>query len=236
MWNTFVEWLNSLDWEGLVQILVAVVLGGLIGLEREFTGRAAGLRTHILVCVGATIIVLASGSIPRIFGDNFQETLRIDPGRIAAGIVTGIGFLGAGAILRKGSYVRGLTTAACIWFAASLGIVIGLRFYFLAASSTAVVLLVLRIDDLFESRIAAPVYRKVRIEADTREVDALARRVESLLKRFRVRIQDLDYGFHREGNRSVLTYYVRTRSTFRSLEVVDAIREEPELISVTWEN
>jgi putative Mg2+ transporter-C (MgtC) family protein len=117
----------------LIRLFLALFLGGLIGLERGFHGRPAGLRTHILVCLGATILMVT----PQIVATNFGQSMvsswaQIDPGRIVAGIVTGIGFLGAGAIIRIGDIIRGLTTAACIWFTAALGIVIGSGHYGLA--------------------------------------------------------------------------------------------------------
>ena len=101
-------------------LLLAILLGGAIGLERESRGRPAGLRTHILVCLGATIIMIAStrmGELTQALSP--ASRIQVDPGRIAAGIVTGIGFLGAGAIIRIGDLVRGLTTAGCIWFVAA---------------------------------------------------------------------------------------------------------------------
>jgi putative Mg2+ transporter-C (MgtC) family protein len=110
----------------MLRLALAILLGGAIGLERESRGRPAGLRTHILVCLGATIIMIASTQMA-ILSQALPQASRIqvDPGRIAAGIVTGIGFLGAGAIIRIGDLVRGLTTAGCIWFVAALGITIG---------------------------------------------------------------------------------------------------------------
>src|SRR5512143_587908 len=109
--------------DAVLRLLLAILLGGAIGLERESRGRPAGLRTHILVCLGATIIMIAStrmGELTQVLSSTSR--VQVDPGRIAAGIVTGIGFLGAGAIIRIGDLVRGLTTAGCIWFVAALGI------------------------------------------------------------------------------------------------------------------
>ncbi|AII57909.1 magnesium transporter MgtC [Dehalococcoides mccartyi] len=123
--------------EMLFRILLAVVLGGAIGYERERSGKAAGLRTNTLICVGSCLITLVS-----IYG--FSET---DISRIAAGIVTGVGFLGAGAILRQSEgHVEGLTTAATIWAVAGIGLAVGAGMYFLSAVSTGVILLILLID------------------------------------------------------------------------------------------
>jgi putative Mg2+ transporter-C (MgtC) family protein len=102
-------------------ILLAVLLGGLIGFERQWRGNAAGLRTHILVCLGSTVITLSSVEI----GLGVRGGMRGDPGHVAAQIVSGVGFLGAGAILREGLSVRGITTAASIWTTAGIGISLG---------------------------------------------------------------------------------------------------------------
>lgn len=105
----------------LFALVLAMLCGGFIGLERQFNGNAAGLRTHILVCVGSTIITITSVEI----GMGVRGGMRGDPGHIAAQIVSGIGFLGAGAIMREGANVHGLTTAASIWAVAGIGISIG---------------------------------------------------------------------------------------------------------------
>ncbi len=102
-------------------LLLAALCGGMIGLQREWSGNAAGMRTHILVCIGSTTITLASVEI----GLGVRGGMRGDPGHIAAQIVSGIGFLGAGAILREGMTVRGLTTAASVWATAGIGIALG---------------------------------------------------------------------------------------------------------------
>jgi putative Mg2+ transporter-C (MgtC) family protein len=227
---------SRFEWDAILKIALAVILGGAVGLEREFSGRPAGLRTHILVCLGATIIVLASTSIPELFGSSNHETLRIDPGRIAAGIVTGIGFLGAGSILRTGEFVRGLTTAACIWFAGALGIVIGEGFYLLAIVSTAVVFVVLRFDDIFEARISSPVYRHLHVHLNATQADAFEKASRAFLKKRRIRIQDLDCGFEQEGNVMHMKFYLRTRNSLQSKEVVQTLKDEPGVVSLSWEN
>lgn len=106
--------------ESIISLAVAAALGGLLGLEREIHGRPAGLRTHLLVSLGAAAFMLMSPIVAAMS----QATLG-DPGRIAAQIVTGIGFLGAGAIVKEGVNIRGLTTAACLWVAAAIGMASG---------------------------------------------------------------------------------------------------------------
>lgn len=108
----------------IIRLAVATLLGGLLGLEREIHGRPAGLRTHLLVCLGAAAFMIMSPLV-----GNMNLGFQGDPGRIAAQIVTGIGFLGAGAIVKEGVNIRGLTTAACLWVAAAIGMACGAALY-----------------------------------------------------------------------------------------------------------
>lgn len=131
----------SPELEMVLRLLLAVALGGIVGLEREMARKPAGLRTHLLVCIGAALFTLAS-----IYG--FEGG---DPARVAAGIVAGIGFLGAGTIIRSGEGILvGLTTASSIWAVAAIGMVAGTGLYILASVGTAVVIIALRIFKRFE--------------------------------------------------------------------------------------
>jgi putative Mg2+ transporter-C (MgtC) family protein len=131
----------SLSWgEVLLRVVVAAVLGGAIGVERELREREAGLRTHLLVCVGSALFTIVSAYGFRDFFTAGGNVSRIDPTRIAAQIVSGIGFLGAGAIIRQGLSVRGLTTAATLWVVAAIGLTAGAGYYSAAAITTAVAL------------------------------------------------------------------------------------------------
>lgn len=127
----------------ILQLLGAVGAGALIGWERESRDRPAGLRTHILVCLASCLLIVVSRT-PAFFGlapDSF--TMVADPARMAAGIITGIGFLGAGTIFRNRNHTEGLTTAASIWMVAAIGISIGFGAYLLAAVTTVCVFAVL---------------------------------------------------------------------------------------------
>jgi len=127
----------------LIKIVIAVVLGFAIGFEREITSKIAGLRTHILVCVGSCVFTILSVMIfPTISADG-NPVAYGDPARIAAQILTGIGFIGAGTVLRHGSSVFGLTTAATLWTTASIGMAVGCGSLILAAIATVVTLFVL---------------------------------------------------------------------------------------------
>lgn len=125
-------------WEIALRLFLAVVLGGLIGFERESHNRPAGFRTHILVCAGSALIMMVSAYG---FTGQIGEGFISDPGRIAAGVVTGIGFLGAGTILQQRGGVRGLTTAASIWVVSGVGLAAGIGFYLGAVITTAFVLI-----------------------------------------------------------------------------------------------
>jgi putative Mg2+ transporter-C (MgtC) family protein len=119
----------------LLGIILAVVFGAAIGLEREISGKAAGLRTNVLICLGAAVFTIISKQMAAGAGDSLT--------RIAAGVVTGVGFLGAGAIIVDRGGVHGLTTAATIWLVASIGMACGTGFYSLAVISTFIAILVL---------------------------------------------------------------------------------------------
>jgi putative Mg2+ transporter-C (MgtC) family protein len=124
----------SIELEGVLRLLLAIVLGGIIGYQRERSGKEAGLRTHVLICAGAALFTLTS-----VYGFGGSD-------RIAAGIVTGIGFIGAGVILhRTGGSVVGLTTAATIWTAAAIGVAVGSGLYIIAVVATFLILGVLLI-------------------------------------------------------------------------------------------
>jgi putative Mg2+ transporter-C (MgtC) family protein len=120
----------------VLSIILAVVFGAAIGLEREISGKAAGLRTNVLICLGAAVLTIIS---KQMGGGSSSDSLT----RIAAGIVTGVGFLGAGAIIQDRGGVHGLTTAATIWLVASIGMACGAGFYSLAVISTFIAIIVL---------------------------------------------------------------------------------------------
>jgi putative Mg2+ transporter-C (MgtC) family protein len=138
-------------------LLVALVAGALIGYERSFQGRPAGFRTHTLVCMASSLLMLIT-----VFQSSwFQasaEVVRIDPTRMAQGIMTGIGFLGAGVIVKEGASVRGLTTAASIWITAAIGILSGVGFYFPVIIVTILTLGTLSVFRRIEARMPVLFY------------------------------------------------------------------------------
>ena len=141
-----------------IRILAALFVGAVIGLERSFHGRPAGFRTHSLVCVASALLMLVT-----VYQDSWMthvspDAIRTDPTRMAQGIMTGIGFLGAGVIFKEGLTVRGLTTAASIWITSAIGILIGIGFYFAAVLGAACTLAVLGIFRVIENRLPSEYY------------------------------------------------------------------------------
>jgi putative Mg2+ transporter-C (MgtC) family protein len=137
-------------WDALLRLSIAGALGAVVGFEREIRDREAGIRTHLLVSLGSALFTIVSAYGFHQFLTGGGNIVRTDPTRIAAQIVTGIGFLGAGAIIRDGLSVRGLTTAATLWVVAAIGMACGAGYYWPAAAAT-----VLTITALWPLRIAA---------------------------------------------------------------------------------
>src|ERR1700712_4294191 len=128
------------EWEMVGRLAFSALLGSAIGFERERLAWAAGLRTHMLVCVGSTMIMIVS---TYGFSDVLGSGVVLDPSRMAAQVVSGIGFLGAGAILARGEVVRGLTTAASVWSVAGIGLAVGGGLYMPAVGATVIILIIL---------------------------------------------------------------------------------------------
>ena len=155
---------SVLDLEMVTKLLLASVLGALIGLEREVHGRPAGFRTHLLVSLGSCLFTIISIDVYRIYG-NFTGVgpVGVDPGRIAAQVVTGIGFLGAGAIIREKASIRGLTTAACLWVAAAIGLSCGVGRYAPAIVVTLLAFVSLLLLKKIEIRLRRDTYIAVMV-------------------------------------------------------------------------
>jgi putative Mg2+ transporter-C (MgtC) family protein len=140
------------------RLIAALLAGGLIGLERSHRGRPAGFRTHALVCLASSLLMLVTVYETHWFPQTASARVIVDPTRMAQGIMTGIGFLGAGAIIKEGLSVRGLTTAASIWVTAAIGILTGIGFYFAAALGTLLVLGTLSLFRWVEARLPTESY------------------------------------------------------------------------------
>lgn len=152
------EWLNV-----FMHLFVATVAGGLIGLERSYHGRPAGFRTHTLVCVASSLLMLVTMYQSKWFAGAAPEIVRIDPTRMAQGVMTGIGFLGAGVIMREGLTVRGLTTAASIWITAAIGILAGIGLYSAVVMGTIITLGALSVFRTIENKMPSQIFANLTL-------------------------------------------------------------------------
>jgi putative Mg2+ transporter-C (MgtC) family protein len=189
------SWTASLSppWEQLLRLLVAAVAGGLIGLEREVRGRRAGFRTNLLVCVGSALAMIVSmefGHYPWPTPQHAQININVDPARIAYSVMGGIGFLGAGTILRSGGAIYGLTTAAALWCVAALGLAAGFGMYSLTILATLLILFVLWLLDYLENLLPKSQHRTVVVRRRWEQgcVDATIAR----FKQAKVSVIDID--------------------------------------------
>ncbi len=229
-------WVSLANDHALVKMLLALVLGGLIGIEREWHGRAAGLRTHVLVCLGSVILVVGARAASLALGSGLVAgSVVLDPNRISAGIVTGIGFLGAGAILRTGDLIRGLTTAACIWFVAALGIVIGQGQYALAGFATLAGLLVLILLDAIEHHIPPVIYRTLSVSMDLSRWEALELECGGLLRRSGIRIQETLRRVNTSTGRVEIVFQIRTRGDVKTRPLIETISAMDGVHRVQWD-
>ena len=167
-----------------LRLVLAVAAGAMVGVEREFRGRPAGLRTHILVSLGAAILSLISLELATLVNAKSGDfAIRVDVSRIAAGMITGIGFLGAGTIIKMGKSVRGLTTAASIWCVASIGMGFGFGFYKLSILGSLFMLFIIIVIHYLEKGLVRDWYKNVLVQ----------------FKGSRIRIKELNIKFLERG-------------------------------------
>jgi putative Mg2+ transporter-C (MgtC) family protein len=186
-----------------LRMVMSFIAGGFIGWDRERRLQPAGLRTHILICMGATLVMLIYIFIPQTF-TQFQNG---DPGRIAAQAVTGIGFLGAGAILKMGVNIKGLTTAASIWITAALGLAIGCGLYMVSMISVGFILFVLWALDIFEKRMFIQKLSKtlkIRVKHNHFDVDY----VKGILKKHKIAVTTVDVDSDIENLVKIYTFVI----------------------------
>lgn len=206
------------QWEILIRLVLAVAAGGLIGLEREIHGRAAGFRTHILVCLGSTLIMLLS-----IYGFT-GAPVQGDPARLAAQVVSGIGFLGAGTILREGLSIKGLTTAASLWVVAGIGLAIGSGFYLGAVIAT--VLAVLTLVNKLEQYLIPHEERSLRLHIADKPGQVAA--IATHLGQRRVNIRSMKLDTTDDGE-CYVEMRVETPYSFRMERLLEELSNLPEV-------
>ena len=205
--------LRADDFEMLLRLLAALAAGGLIGYERSFHGRPAGLRTHVLVCLASAVLMLVT-----VYEDHWVRTTgdsRLDPTRMAQGIMTGIGFLGAGVIVKEGLNVRGLTTAASIWITAAIGVLAGVGLYLPMVFAVIMTLIVLSVFRWIEMKVPTQAYYYFDVKYE-REGNLSEEGMREILKRLGFSIANFSYRLEGSGADRMLRHKMTLQTTDRS--------------------
>jgi putative Mg2+ transporter-C (MgtC) family protein len=219
-------------WEVAVRLAVAAALTGAVGLEREFRERAAGLRTHMLVGVGSALFTIVSAYAWGDFIFDRTQGTAFDPTRIAAQIVTGIGFLGAGVIIRQGLSIRGVTTAAGLWVAAAIGMAVGAGYWGAALIGTGVVLVGLGPLRMAEGWVVRRRREGGTLEIDLRPEEPLAP-VLSVLENRRARVSRIHLEEEETGRQ--LRLEVRMPPGISVRDLVEELTRLDEVTGVRWD-
>lgn len=209
--------------EILFRLVAALAVGSLIGLERSHRGRPAGFRTHALVCLASSLLMLITVYETHWFPATPDARVILDPTRMAQGIMTGIGFVGAGAIIKEGMTVRGLTTAASIWVTAAIGILTGIGFYFAAVTGTLLALGTLSLFRWIEARLPTETYANFTVRfARDRVMDESE--LLRLVSRHRFSVRNLTYRLAGEGAHFEYRMVLRTLHHESARALSDALR------------
>lgn len=221
--------------EAMLALLAAAVLGGLIGAEREHHGRSAGLRTQMLVALGAALAMLISREFGRVYAD-WAGAVRVDPARVAYGVMGGIGFIGAGAIIQDRAGIRGITTAASLWCTAAVGLACGFHMYLLALLAALIAVLALGFMGRIDEWIAVHRVRTVRL------LVGLSSPSDDNVSRFRDLL--VSYGAAAEGVRHVrdlqegteeIIFHLRSHGKLRAPQILELLSGEEGLLRISVE-
>src|SRR5690242_499440 len=204
--------LSKDDIEMILRLLAALGAGALIGYERSFHGRPAGLRTHVLVCLASSLLMLVT-----VYEAHWVRTTveaRLDPTRMAQGIMTGIGFLGAGVIVKEGINVRGLTTAASIWITAAIGVLAGVGLFMPMSFAVIIALLVLTVFRVIEQRVPTLAYYYFDVKYE-RESNLSEEAMRALLKKLGFSVANFSYRLDCIGSDRSLRHKMTLQTTDR---------------------
>ncbi len=231
------NWLEQVNDEdvnfvgSVFKLLLSMVLGAMVGLERRHKGQIAGMRTFALISMGATLAMLVSIYIP-------QEYLGLkngDPGRIAAQVISGIGFLGAGAIIQMKGSVRGLTTAAGMWMTASIGLAVGAGMYWVAVIASVLIILVLTLLELCEKKLFRGKEQKiVRLKVNYIVTDASPFR--QFFTNYHVHISDEFFRYDYTLGTTTINFMVRSQDKTDFIALFDEIHATGNVLSLTLTN
>jgi len=218
-WITFYDVITSprISVESTIfKLILSLIAGGLVGLNRERHKQPAGFRTHILICLGSTLLMVLSIYIPQTYFD-FKNG---DPGRIAAQVVTGIGFLGAGAIIRLGTNVRGLTTAASIWLISAIGLSIGAGLYIISLVVVVFALFTLVILERAERNLMPQLSLKT-IALEFNSDNFPESKIKEILKKKNIHLNDMNVSIYNNGtNHTEFKMIVKVPENIRMSELL----------------
>lgn len=210
-------------YEIIFKLLLGTLLGGIIGFERQTHGRPAGFRTQLLVCVACVLIMMISESY---YSQGLTNPMysRIDPTRLAAGAMTGVGFLGAGVILKTGVSIQGLTTAACIWIVSAIGLAIGAGQYVAGIAGFVITFFSLWVLRFFETRIPRMIYKYVTLVTDEKGDEQA---ITTLFKERGFEIVKMDYKVRIPEKEKTYVFTVTAKDEVRMRDIIDDITGLP---------
>jgi len=212
-----------------LQLSLALLAGSLIGMERTFSGRPAGFRTHALVCVASAVLMMVTTYQHLWLHTLPVETIRTDPTRMAQGIMTGIGFLGAGVIFKEGLTVRGLTTAASIWITAAIGTLIGIGFYFPGILATIITLGTLSVFRVVELKMPTRLFARCILRFDRGRILA-EQDVRELLRQNRFSIARINYYLGNNGANFEYQMIIKTIDRQNLRRLSDTLLTMPDVV------
>ncbi|MBR5791026.1 MAG: MgtC/SapB family protein [Phascolarctobacterium sp.] len=224
-----IPWVSQLELTMVLRLIVAAILGGIVGMERGSGDRPAGFRTHILVCVGSALFMLVS-----IYGfddiapvtTNLEDDIgtRRDTARIAAQVVSGIGFLGAGTILHEGLTIKGLTTAASLWIVSAIGLAVGSGMYLLSTVATMLTMLTLVTFRTCEKRFAGNRSERRFIRVVTRNTPGIITEITGYLSECGIKVKTLNVKSDNKNNNIILEIYLKIDKNIDMGMVADGIQ------------
>lgn len=217
----------------LIRIAAAVLLSSFIGIEREKRNRPAGMRTHVLVCLGAALISLVEQETIAYVAAFSSSQINVSVGRITAGVVQGVGFIGAGTIILADRKVTGLTTAATLFCTACLGIAIGAGYIYLALIGSAIMITVLKI---MRKIVIVPTFKKLSVQYVNRQ--EINEYINGFLEKNKVKVLDVDFHTEHEGDRSVYknvyTLIIPEKTDY--VKIVEELSEAADILAVETQN
>jgi putative Mg2+ transporter-C (MgtC) family protein len=216
--------------ELILRLALGAVFGGIIGYERQVHGRPAGFRTHMLVCM-ASVLIMEVSEYFHYLAVQDPSYIRIDPGRIASGAITGVGFLGAGVIIKTGVTVHGLTTAACLWMVSAIGLALGTGLYTAAGVSFALTLFALLVLRYVERATSKTIFKYLSVSAGDKVREE---RIDETLKRHGATVYNTDYEKDTSTGELIFRYTIAISDTSSVRQVLDELSSVEEVRKVSF--